>query len=106
LQRHWQLEKKHFFFESKLPLIVSVLIHAFAFLTFVLIEFRFIMTKEPVYLEIIFDEVTLGNSKEEIESEQRKIRETSLENINKISGPGTLVNKDYFVEKRNVDTLS
>jgi hypothetical protein len=64
------------------------------------------MTKEPVYLEIIFDEVTLKSPKEEIESGQKKIKETRSQNINKMPGTDTLVNKDDFIEDANDTTLS
>ena len=99
------MKKKYVLFESKLSLILSVLIHGFAFLAFISIEFRFIMTDEPVYLEIIFDEVTLGNQEEKVESEQSKIDEKRSETNNKTFNPDTLVVKDNYLEKTNHDRL-
>jgi hypothetical protein len=99
------MRKKYILFESKLSLIISVLIHGIAFLTFILFEFRFIMTDEPVYLEIIFDEVILGNQEEEGETEQGNIEEAGSEEINKIFSPDTLVNKDNYFEKWNESRL-
>lgn len=63
------------------------------------------MTDEPVYLEIIFDEVILENQEEEVETEQGSIGETGSEEINKIFNPDTLVNKDNYLEKGNESRL-
>lgn len=100
------ITKKHICFESKLPSLVSLLIHGFAFLTLILFEFRFILPKEPVYLEIIFDEVTLKSFKEEIKSRQTKINETKPQNISEKLIKDTPVYKDDFVENTNDTTLS
>jgi hypothetical protein len=64
------------------------------------------LTKEPVYLEIIYDEVTLKSPQEEIESGQKKIKETRSQNINKMPSKDTLVDKDNFVEDANDTTFS
>ena len=98
--------KKHIYFESKLSLVISVLIHGLAFWILVLSEYELISTEESVYLEILFDEVTIKSSKEEIESVQKKIKETRSHSINEIPITDTLVNKNYFVEAANDTTSS
>ena len=98
--------KKHICFESKLSLVNSVLIHGLAFWILVLSEYELISTEESVYLEILFDEVTIKSSKEEIESVQKKIKETRSHSINEMPITDTLVNKNYFVEAANDTTSS
>ena len=98
--------KKHICFKSKLSLVISVLVHEFAFWIIVLFEYELISTEESVYLEILFDEVTIKSSKEEIESVQKKIKETRSHSINEMPITDTLVNKNYFVEAANDTTSS
>lgn len=95
------MRKKYFLFESKQSLIISILIHGFAITTFILLEIRLIMADKPVYLEIIFDKVILGNQEEEVETRQGNTGETRPEEINKIFNPDTLGNKDNYLKKRN-----
>ena len=99
------MRKKYILFESKLSLITSVLIHGIVISTFIFIEFSLFMTDEPVYLEIIFDEVILGNQEEEVETERGNIGETRSDEINKILTPDTLVNKDNYLERKNESRL-
>lgn len=100
------ITKKHFGFESKLSLLISVLIHGFAFLVFVLFEYKFITAEEPVYLEILFDEVAIKSPKEEINFGQEKIDETKSQNIDEKTYTDTLVNNDDFYDNTRDTALS
>ncbi|MGB5529693.1 MAG: hypothetical protein WBQ32_06970 [Ignavibacteriaceae bacterium] len=93
-------------FESKLSLLISVLIHGFTFWIFVLLEYQLITSEEPVYLEILFDEVTIKIPKEEIESVQKKIMKAKSQNSNEMPGADTLVNSEDFIENKNDTTLA
>ena len=98
--------KKHIFFESKLSLVISVLIHGFAFWVLVLLEYELITAEEPIYLEILFDEVIIKNPKEVIKSGQKKNTETIQQNINEKPGKDTLLITDNFVDNTKDTTLS
>jgi hypothetical protein len=98
--------KKYILFESKLSLVISLLIHGFAFWALILFEYELITADKSVYLEVLFDEVIIKSPKEVIESGQNKINDIRSQNINKIPSTDTLVNKDDFVEDTNDITIS
>jgi len=100
------IRKKYILFESKLSLIISLLIHGFAFWVLILFDYELITADKSVYLEVLFDEVIIKSPKEVIESGQKKINDIRSQNINKIPSTDTLVNKDDFVEETNDITIS
>jgi hypothetical protein len=101
-----EITKNYFGFESKLSLLISVLIHGFAFWVFVLFEYKLITPEEPVYLEILFDEVAIKSPKEEINFGQEKTDETMSQNIYEKPYTDTLVNNDNFYDNARDTTLS
>lgn len=100
------IRKKYILFESKLSLVISLLIHGFTFWALILFEYELITANESVYLEVLFDEVIIKSPKEVIESKQRKITETRAQSINEKPGKDTLLIKGNLVDNTKDTTLS
>jgi hypothetical protein len=100
------IRKKCILFESKLSLVILLLIHGFAFWALILFDYELITADKSVYLEVLFDEVIIKSPKEVIESGQNKITETRAQSINEKPVKDTLLIKGNLVDNTKDTTLS
>jgi len=100
------IRKKYTLFESRLSLVISLLIHGFAFWALILFDYELITADKSVYLEVLFDEVIIKSPNEVIRSGQKKIMESRDQSINEKPGKDTLLTKGNFVDNTKDTTLS